>query len=104
MIFCFIRDVENYQKKFEDMQQLWVVAKNELEKCSALLIDVSDSPSGGRVAEVGIAYGIGNPIIVVVNKGLSYKSLFGGITAVVIEYEEMDDIVLPLKDFIQACA
>lgn len=95
--FCFIRDIEGYQPIFSDLQQLWRRAKQEIEECDALLIEVSDAPTGGRVVEAGIAYGLGKPIIVIVKEGTTYRPFFDGIATKVISYSRYSDIIEPLR-------
>lgn len=98
--FHFIRDVEHYQKNvFPSQKALWAKAKECIEACDALLIDVSDSPSGGRVVEAGIAYALGKPVYVIVRKGVAYKDFYDGIAAVVIEYESRGDVVAALRPY-----
>jgi hypothetical protein len=48
--------VEHYQRGvFSDAHELMRRAKQELLKCDALLIDISENPSGGAVIEAGVA-------------------------------------------------
>lgn len=97
--FCFIRDVENYRHTFDDPQELWQRAYDEILACDAFLIDVSDNPTGGRMIEAGIAYALKKRVFVVVKKGVSYKGLFDGISSTVIEYETYKDLSKSLKKF-----
>lgn len=97
--FSFIRDVENYQKTFNDPKELWKRAREEIRKCDALLIDVSDNPTGGRVIEAGIAYALDLPIFILVKEGLQYKDIYDGIGTVVIKYETTEDITKTLARF-----
>lgn len=97
--FCFVRDVENYRKTFDDPVELWQRAFEEIEKCDALLIDVSDQPTGGRVIEAGIAFGLQKPVFVVVKKGTDYKDLYNGISTMVIKYSEPRDITEALARY-----
>ena len=99
--FSFIRDIENYQKVFNDPKELWQRAKEAIEKCDALLIDISDNPSGGRVIEAGIAYALNMPIFVLVKKGLAYKDIYDGIGTLVIQYETSQDITDALARFLK---
>lgn len=91
--FNFIRDIENYEKTFDDPKELWTRAREELEKCDALLIDISDSPSGGRVIEAGMAYALKLPIFVAVKNGVSYKEIYDGIATKIIRYDDFDDLI-----------
>lgn len=95
--FSFTRDIENYEKKFSDPIELWRVAKDEIKKCDVLLIDVTDHPTGGRVIEAGIAYGMQIPVITICKKGVQFKDLYNGISQALIEYESMEDITYMLQ-------
>lgn len=99
--FCFIRDVENYKHTFDDPQELWQRAYDEILACDAFLIDVSDNPTGGRMVEAGIAYALKKRVFVVVKKGVAYKGLFKGISSTVIEYETHKDLAKSLKKYDQ---
>ncbi len=100
--FCFVRDVENYQKTFDNPADLWERSLVEIKNCDALLIDVSDAPSGGRVVEAGIAYALGLPVFVIARTGVPYKEVFKGISATVIIYDEYSDITERLTKLTQA--
>lgn len=97
--FCFVRDVENYQKVFDNPKDLWQRAKQEITGCDALLIDVSDSPTGGRVVEAGMAFAINMPIFVIAKTGTQYKPAFDGIATKIIFYDKFDDITAQLAEF-----
>lgn len=98
--FCFIRDVEKYQRGvFADSHELMARAREELLKCDALLIDVSDNPGGGRVIEAGIAFGHSKPVIVIAKRGTQIGVPMSGIAAAFIEYEKIEAIVEPLRKF-----
>lgn len=94
--FCFIRDVENYQKVFADPKVLMEKAKEEIEKSDYLLIDMTDKPTG-RAIEAGIAYALGKKIVVIMKKGTQIKDTTRGISASIIEYDHVGDIVKPLS-------
>src|SRR3989344_164661 len=94
--FCFIRDVENYQKMFDDPKELMQRARKEIKKSDALLIDMTDKPTG-RAIEAGIAYALGKRIIVIMRRGTVIKDTTRGIADVLIEYNEIDDITLQLR-------
>ncbi len=98
--FSFIRDIENYQKTFNDPKELWQKACEEIRQCDALLIDISDNPSGGRVIEAGIAYALGMPIFVLIKEGLAYKEIYDGIGTIVIHYTTYVDITKALSRFL----
>lgn len=65
--FCFIRDIENYQKVFYDAHELMQRAREELIKCDALLIDY-DGPASGRMIELGIAYALNKKIVLITKR------------------------------------
>jgi len=97
--FCFIRDIENYQKVFNDSIELMKRAKEEIEKSDFLLIDITDKPTG-RAIEAGIAYTLNKKIIVIMKKGTQIKDTTRGISDEVIEYNNIEDIVKPLTKII----
>lgn len=99
--FSFIRDVEHYKHTFDDPKELWARAYDEIGACDALLIDVSDHPTGGRVVEAGIAYALRKPVIVATKRGVQHKGFFDGISSSVIEYDNMKDLTAKLKKFRQ---
>ena len=94
--FCFIRDVENYQKIFNNPQDLMQRAKEEISKSDALLIDVTNKPTG-RAIEAGIAFSLNKKIIVIAKKGTKIKETTLGIATLVIKYEDLKEIVVPLR-------
>jgi nucleoside 2-deoxyribosyltransferase len=97
--FCFVRDVENYKHTFEDPKELWQRSYDEIGACDALLIDVSDHPTGGRMIEAGIAYALRKPVITVKKHGIHHKGLFDGISSTVLEYSDYKDLTQKLKKF-----
>lgn len=97
--FSFVRDVENYEKTFDDPKQLWAKAYDEIGACDAFLVDVSDNPSGGRLVEAGMAYALGKTIITIKRKGVSHKAVFDGISRTVITYDGYKDLTAQLKRF-----
>jgi nucleoside 2-deoxyribosyltransferase len=97
--FCFIRDVENYQKIFDDSRELMTRAKQEISGCDALLIDLTDK-STGRAIEAGMAFSMGKKIIVIAKKGTLLKDTAKGIADLIIEYDKIDDIVPELKNIL----
>ena len=99
--FCFIRDVEQYQKMFHDAHELMTRAREEIERCDALLIDF-DGPASGRMIELGIAYALRKKVVLITKKGTFVKETVRGVTDVVIEYEELTDIVEPMAQLAEA--
>lgn len=99
--FCFIRDVEQYQKMFHDAHELMTRAREEIERCDALLIDF-DGPASGRMIELGIAYALRKKVVLITKKGTFVKETVRGVTNGVIEYEELADIVEPMKQLVEA--
>ena len=96
--FCFRRDVEKYQKIFDDPKDLMKRAKDEIAQCDALLIDLTNKPTG-RAYEAGMAYCMDKKIVVILEKGTFIKETTKGIADLIIEYEEIGDIVGPLSQF-----
>ena len=96
--FSFIRDIENYEKKFNNSKDLMNKAKEEIKKCDALLIDMTNKPTG-RAIEAGIAYSYDKKIITIMKKGTKIKDTTKGISDIIIEYNKIEDIVEPLKLF-----
>jgi nucleoside 2-deoxyribosyltransferase len=94
--FCFIRDVENYQKIFNNPKDLMQRAFEEIKKSDALLIDITEKPTG-RAIEAGMAYALGKEIIVIMKKGTVVKDTVMGIADKVFEYEVIDDITEGIK-------
>ena len=97
--FCFIRDVENYQKTFRDPGELMKRAKEEINKSDALLIDMTNKPTG-RSIEAGMAYALDKKIIVIMKKGTVIKDTSRGIADAVIEYDVLDNIIPVLKQLL----
>jgi|TARA_B100002003_G_C14146773_1_gene551434 nucleoside 2-deoxyribosyltransferase len=96
--FCFIRDVENYKKVFDNPKDLMKRAKEEISKSDVLLIDMSNKPTG-RAIEAGIAFDQNKKIISIMKKGTKIKDTTKGISNLIIEYETLSDIVKPLNSF-----
>lgn len=97
--FCFVRDIEHYQHVYDDPKQLWQDALREIKACDAMLIDVSDTPSGGRLVELGIAYALGLPIFVITKPGVPRKGFYDGVAAKVIKYTSYADITKALTPY-----
>ncbi|MFA4880873.1 MAG: nucleoside 2-deoxyribosyltransferase [Candidatus Doudnabacteria bacterium] len=98
--FCFTRDIENYRKIFNDVKELMRRAKEEIQKSDALLIDMTEKPTG-RAIEAGIAYALGKKIVVIMKKGTVVKDTVMGIADVVIEYDSIADILPKLEEFLR---
>lgn len=94
--FCFIRDVENYQKIFDNPRELMDKAKTEILKCDALLFDATEK-STGRAIEVGIAYANKKQIIVIMKEGTKIKDTLRGVASAVITYILIEDIQNDLR-------
>lgn len=97
--FCFVRDIEHYKRVAGSQKDRWQKVYDELSACDALLVDVSNNPSGKSVIEVGMAYALRKPVIAALKQGTLYEQLFDGVTATVIEYKNYKDIIKPLKKF-----
>jgi len=96
--FCFIRDIENYQKVFNNPKELMERTRDEIKKCDLLLIDLTNKPTG-RAYEAGIAYAYGKRIITILKRGTEIRDTTKGISEIIIEYDEIEDIVIPLKEY-----
>lgn len=94
--FCFIRDVENYQKVFSDPKELMEKARAEILNCDALLFDATEK-STGRAIEAGIAYANKKKIIVIMKEGTEIKDTLRGVADLVITYKNIEDIQDGLK-------
>lgn len=97
--FCFIRDIENYKKIFDDPSELMQRTRDEISKSDALLIDMTDKPTG-RAIEAGIAFALNKKVIVIAKNGTQMKDTTRGIASLVIEYDVIDDIVMPLQGWL----
>jgi nucleoside 2-deoxyribosyltransferase len=95
--FCFVRDVEGYEKAFNDPKEMMAKAKGEIEKSDILLVDITDKPSGGRALEVGIAFALNKKVLIIMKKGTEIKNTWEGVADTIIEYEKLEDIVPDLK-------
>lgn len=97
--FHFGRDIERYRDKFTDPKELWARIYDELGACDALLIDVSGHPTSSRLVEMGMAYALRKPVIVVEKEGTHHKELFYGVSAEVIKYKDLKDLTKKLKKY-----
>ncbi|MCA9318740.1 nucleoside 2-deoxyribosyltransferase [Candidatus Saccharibacteria bacterium] len=96
--FHFIRDVENFQPNFfKTQEELWENARNQIAKCDALLIDITDHPSGGRLIEAGIAYALDKPVYVIMKNDTIYKDFYTGIADAIFKYNSIEDVTDHLK-------
>lgn len=98
--FSFIRDVENYQKVFDNPKDLMKRSENEIRKSDVLLIDMTDKPTG-RAIEAGMAYSLGKKIIAIMKRGTQIKDTTKGITDVIVEYNVIEDISGGLKEVLR---
>lgn len=97
--FSFIRDIEKYQKIYNNPHELMLKAKELIAICDALLFDMTD-PSVGKAIEAGIAYQLGKKIIVISKIGSEKRNTVLGIADVYTEYNQIEDIKPPLTTFI----
>lgn len=97
--FCFIRDIEHYQKMFSDPTELMRKAKEEIEKSNYLLIDMTDKPTG-RAIEAGMAYALGKKVVVIMKRGTQIKDTTRGISTAIIEYDKIEEVVDSLSQLI----
>lgn len=94
--FCFIRDVENYQKVFSNPKELMDRARKEILNCDILLFDASEK-STGRAIEVGIAFANKKKIIVIMKEGTEIKDTLRGVADLIITFKVIGDIQYDLK-------
>ena len=85
--------------KFNDPHQTMSLAKKELLRCDAILIDASDS-AVCRLIEVGIAYCVGKKIIVIAKVGTKREKMLEGVADLYVEYNQLDEIRQPLTDYL----
>ncbi len=97
--FCFIRDIENYQKTFTDPKELMRRASEEITLCDALLLDVTNK-STGRTIEAGIAFARGKKVVLIAKTGTEINDTLKGIADLIVEYNELTDIIQPLEKWI----
>lgn len=97
--FCFIRDIENYEKVFDNPKDLMKSALEEINKSDLLLIDMTEKPTG-RAFEAGMAYALNKKIIMIMKKGTELKDTSKGIADEIIEYESIEEIEEKLKQFV----
>lgn len=95
-IFVLFATLSIIQKVFDDPHELMRRAKEEIGKSDALLIDMMDKPTG-RAIEAGIAFALNKKIIVIMKKGTAIKDTGRGIADVIVEYAVIEDIIMPLK-------
>ncbi len=98
--FCFVRDVEHYQKIFDNPKDLMRSSCDEVAKSDGLLIDMTDKPTG-RAIEAGMAYALGKRIVAIMKKGTQIKDTTRGIADAIIEYDAIDDILPGLTTALQ---
>lgn len=94
--FCFVRDVEGWAHAFDDPRELMARTLTEIAACDALLIDLTEKPTG-RAYEAGMAYALGKRVIVILQRGTPIKATTRGIAAAIIEYDQIEEIVAPLR-------
>lgn len=97
--FCFIRDIQHYKNSEKNPKQLWAKVYDEIGASDAFLIDVSGHPTSSRLVEMGIAYALRKPVIVIERNGTHHKELFYGVSSDIIKYSDYDDLAKKLKKF-----
>lgn len=97
--FCFIRDVEHYEKMFFDSRLLMQRAMEELNQCDALFLDF-DGPGTGRIVELGMAYALKKKIIIATKKGTVVRDTIRGVADLFIEYGDISEIVAPMRQYV----
>lgn len=92
--FHAIRDMVG---PFTDQKDLWNTARKYINECDAILVDISDKPSGGRLVEIGIAFALNKPIYVIVKNGIEFKDFYNGVATSIFKYDEIEDITKQLE-------
>lgn len=95
--FCFIRDVEHYEKMFDRPSQLMHRARLEIERSDVLLVDLTDRPTGGRIAEAGMAYAMRKPVIMLAKSDTAVSDAVLGMASTFIKYQRESDITAALE-------
>lgn len=91
-VYCFARD----EGAFSTPQEMMQKAKEEIEKSQVFVTDISGVHQG-RLIEAGIAYSMNKQIVFIVKKGTLVKDTVGGIANNVIEYDDIEDIRVPME-------
>lgn len=97
--FCFVRDVQHYKDTLGDEKALWQRIYDELGACDALMIDVTNDPSAGQLVEVGMAFALRKPVVVVKKRGTKHKPVIKGVSSTIIEYDDVDDLAKQLDAY-----
>lgn len=97
--YSFVRDAENYTKKFSTSKEMMLAAKKAISERDVLLFDLTD-PSVGKAIEAGIAYALGKKIIVIIQNNAEKRNTVLGIADLVIEYNNIEDIKIPLTNYL----
>jgi len=85
---------------FINLKDLWDTALKCINECDAILVDISDKPSGGRLVEIGIAYALDKPIYIILKNNIEYKDFYNGIATAIIKYDNINEITSELKSLI----
>lgn len=91
-VFCFVRDIEGFEKFNGTSIELMNRARLEISKSDYFLVDY-DGPSTGRFIEMGIAFALGKKIIVIKSKNINLKNTIEGVADFIIEYEKFEEII-----------
>lgn len=97
--YCVIRDYQGDKQVLDDPRHLWSIVRDEIGACDGLLIDVTHAPNDARMVEVGIAYSLRLPVIIVKKQGTEHKPVMDGVSEHVIEYDDYKDLSHQLKQF-----
>lgn len=97
--FCMSRDYKGDSTVLDHPKDLWSLVRDEIGASDGLIIDVTHAPNDARMVEVGIAYSLRLPVIVIKKQGVEHKHLMDGLSEQVIEYENYQDLSKKLKRF-----
>lgn len=95
--FCFAREYP----KFDDNKVMMALAKKDVLSCDALILDVTDGGSTGRLLECGIAYAGGKKVVIIAKEGTDISPTLEGVSDKIIFYNKIDNILEPLEVFVQ---
>lgn len=97
---CIARDyVGDKQNLLNEPKEAWSIVRDEIGACDGLIIDVSHPPNNARMAEIGIAYSLRLPIVVIKRRGIEHPLVIDGLSEDVIEYDDYKDLTQKLKRF-----
>lgn len=89
--FCMIRDRENWGKIKFSPKKLMQMTFKAIDDCDFVLVELTEKGYGTGI-EAGYAYAKGKPIITIAEKNSDISSTLRGISAKVIEYNDIKEL------------